>query len=180
MGSIHYDISSTSSGGAPVAITDVGHRRYKRGSRARSHTLKNLRSEDHNDDKDGDTDAVKFAMLPNRSRITRSASLRLEPGLEPEQSSKVKNNQDMIHYGMLYKTSRGKITSNPVRGQHEHKQYRRFQLTERSLEYSQLIQRVCSRIKQLQHKYIAIATTIDIALYNSYMYVRRYIAIAIQ
>ena len=52
-------------------------------------------------------------------------------------TTEVRNN------GMLYKTSRGKITSELTRGQHEHRQYRRFQLTEHSLEYSQLLQRVC-------------------------------------
>ena len=50
---------------------------------------------------------------------------------------------EILNYGMLYKTSRGKITSDLTRGQHEHRQYRRFQLTEHSLEYSQLLQRVC-------------------------------------
>ena len=49
---------------------------------------------------------------------------------------------EILNYGMLYKTSRGKITSDLKRGHHEHRQYRRFQLTEHSLEYSQLLQRV--------------------------------------
>ena len=49
---------------------------------------------------------------------------------------------EILNYGMLYKTSRGKITSDLKRGHHEHRQYRRFQLTEHSLEYSQLLQTV--------------------------------------
>ena len=53
---------------------------------------------------------------------------------------------EILNHGMLYKTSRGKITSDLTRGQHEHRQYRRFQLTEHSLEYSQLLQRVSSYI----------------------------------
>ena len=53
------------------------------------------------------------------------------------------NDTEKVHEGMLHKTSRGKITSNVIRGQHEHRQHRRFQLTEHSLEYSQLLQRVC-------------------------------------
>ena len=48
----------------------------------------------------------------------------------------------ILNYGMLYKTSRGRITSEVTRGQHEHRQHRRFQLTEQFLEYSQLLQRV--------------------------------------
>lgn len=52
--------------------------------------------------------------------------------------------EKILNYGMLYKTSRRKITSDLTRGQHEHRQYRRFQLTERSLEYSQLLQSVRS------------------------------------
>ena len=48
-----------------------------------------------------------------------------------------------LNHGWLYKTSRGKITSDLTRSQHENRQYRRFQLTEHSLEYSQLLQRVC-------------------------------------
>jgi len=47
-----------------------------------------------------------------------------------------------IYSGMLYKTSRGKITSDLTRGQHEHSQLRRFHLTEHFLEYSHLLQSV--------------------------------------
>ena len=52
----------------------------------------------------------------------------------------------ILNYGMLYKTSRGRITSEVTRGQHEHRQHRRFQLTEQFLEYSQLLQRVSNSI----------------------------------
>ena len=51
--------------------------------------------------------------------------------------------QEVVYEGMLHKTTRTKITSNLRRTQNEHRQYRRFQLTEHSLEYSQLLQRVC-------------------------------------
>lgn len=51
--------------------------------------------------------------------------------------------QTIVYEGMLHKTTRTKITSNLRRTQNEHRQYRRFQLTEHSLEYSQLLQRVC-------------------------------------
>lgn len=50
--------------------------------------------------------------------------------------------REIVRHGMLYKTTRSKITSELTRGQHEHRQHRRFQLTEHSLEYSQLLQRV--------------------------------------
>ena len=62
------------------------------------------------------------------------------------------NSQDVmpssiLNYGMLYKTSRGRITSELTRGQHEHRQHRRFQLTEHFLEYNQLLQRVSNSYK---------------------------------
>ena len=50
--------------------------------------------------------------------------------------------EEILNSGMLYKTSRKKVTSDLTRSQREHRQYRRFQLTEHSLEYSQLLQRV--------------------------------------
>jgi len=58
--------------------------------------------------------------------------------LSPEQMDK-----EIVYQGMLYKTTRAKITSDLRRSQNEHRQWRRFQLTEHSLEYSQLLQRVC-------------------------------------
>lgn len=51
--------------------------------------------------------------------------------------------KEVVYEGMLHKTTRTKITANLRRTQNEHRQYRRFQLTEHSLEYSQLLQRVC-------------------------------------
>ena len=51
--------------------------------------------------------------------------------------------EKVLNRGMLYKTSRTKVTTDLTRGQHEHRQHRRFQLTEHSLEYShELLQRV--------------------------------------
>ena len=51
--------------------------------------------------------------------------------------------KEIVRQGMLHKITRTKITSELRRSQHEHRQHRRFQLTEHSLEYSQLLQRVC-------------------------------------
>jgi len=50
-------------------------------------------------------------------------------------------NHEILHQGMLHKTSRAK-TATTSRKQSEHRQYRRFQLTEHALEYTQLLQRV--------------------------------------
>ena len=64
--------------------------------------------------------------------------------MNPRISSKANDpEKEKVHEGMLHKTSRGKITSKLIRDQHEPRQHRRFQLTEHSLEYSQLLQRVC-------------------------------------
>ena len=71
-------------------------------------------------------DSIKYATMNPRSRPR---------GNDAE--------KERVHEGMLHKTSRGKITSKLIRDQHEHRQHRRFQLTEHSLEYSQLLQRVC-------------------------------------
>ena len=77
---------------------------------------------------DGDINST----INSRSRSMR-ASVNTEDQPEVEK---------FLNEGLLYKTSRGKITSDLTRGQHEHRQHRRFQLTEHSLEYSQLLQRV--------------------------------------
>ena len=71
-------------------------------------------------------DSIKYATMNPRSRPRANDA-----------------EKEKVYEGMLHKTSRGKITSKLIRGQHEHRQYRRFQLTEHSLEYSQLLQRVC-------------------------------------
>ena len=81
------------------------------------------------DEVDKSDDRIKYATLPNPRIVNRHRVNYTE--------------KQNIHEGMLYKTSRGKITSKVIRGQHEHKQHRRFQLTEHSLEYSQLLQMVC-------------------------------------
>lgn len=62
--------------------------------------------------------------------------------------SEPENTEKNLCSGMLYKTSRGKITSDLTRCQHEHRQHRRFKLTEHSLEYSHLLQRVCMHVTQ--------------------------------
>lgn len=55
-----------------------------------------------------------------------------------------KDNQDseVVLSGWLYKTSRPKWTDGMTRTPHEHRQHRRFKLTEHSLEYNHLLQRV--------------------------------------
>jgi len=45
--------------------------------------------------------------------------------------------------GWLHKTNRPKWTDRMTREPHEHRQHRRFKLTEHSLEHSHLLQRVC-------------------------------------
>ena len=79
---------------------------------------------------------VKSVVL-GRSRTSSTIGSRDVEG-KPDEVDEILNS------GMLYKTSRGKITPGLTRGPHEHRQYRRFQLTEHSLEYSQLLQRVCA------------------------------------
>ena len=79
---------------------------------------------------------TKLAALNSRSRSMRSS---VNTDEQPEV-------EKILNGGLLYKTTRGKITSDLTRGQHEHRQRRRFQLTEYSLEYSQLLQRVSSYI----------------------------------
>ena len=49
---------------------------------------------------------------------------------------------NILNHGMLYETSRDRITSDLTRDQHEHRQHRSFRLTEHFLEYSQLLQSV--------------------------------------
>ena len=83
-------------------------------------------------DLSGDGERDLGSTINSRSRSMR-ASVNTEDQPEVEK---------ILNEGLLYKTSRGKVTSDLTRGQHEHRQHRRFQLTEHSLEYSQLLQRV--------------------------------------
>ena len=55
---------------------------------------------------------------------------------------------EILHQGMLYKTTRPK-TTRTTREQSEHRQYRRFQLTEHAIEYAQLLQKVHIAIRLL-------------------------------
>lgn len=64
-------------------------------------------------------------------------NVELPEPLRPELS------HEILHHGMLYKTTRPK-TTRTTRAHSEHKQLRRFQLTEHALEYTQLLQKVCS------------------------------------
>ena len=75
---------------------------------------------------------------PDERRRKSDGAVHLSSHLSPEQMDK-----EVLYQGMLYKTTRAKITSDLRRAQSEHRQWRRFQLTEHSLEYSQLLQRVC-------------------------------------
>ena len=96
---------------------------------------------------------VRSSQKRNRSRVKLGISdehefdkrkfASLDPRILSEQHSlRLHHKEEEKFQGMLYKTSRGKITSNLTRGQNEHRQQRRFQLTEHSLEYSQLLQTV--------------------------------------
>ena len=82
-------------------------------------------------------DRSKFATMGSLgSGLDRGRRRSEGSALEPAE-------REIVRQGMLHKTTRTKITPELRRGQHEHRQYRRFQLTEHSLEYSQLLQRVC-------------------------------------
>ena len=126
--------------GNRVCITDMHMGRNV--SRVRSHGVVEV-------DKKDAPDSIKYATLNLRSNRPRAND----------------TDKQKIREGMLYKTSRGKITSNLIRGQHEHRQHRRFQLTEHSLEYSQLLQRVCDnsysyKIAKIASYPLAIAGTL--------------------
>lgn len=68
---------------------------------------------------------------------------RASEGLPPRPGSELPLGREVVFHGMLYKTTRTKVTLEIRRSQNEHRQWRRFQLTEHALEYSQLLQRVC-------------------------------------
>ena len=57
-------------------------------------------------------------------------------------NSRVKTRSNILNHGMLYETSRDRITSDLTRGQHELRQHRSFRHTEHFLEYNQLFQSV--------------------------------------
>lgn len=107
---------------ADILCTDMGR---NRGARVQS--FKKQRGVDEVDKVDY-LDGIKYAAL--NPRIHRLSSNDAE--------------KQKIREGMLYKTSREKITSNLIRDRFEHRQNRRFQLTEHSLDYTHLIQRVLS------------------------------------
>ena len=74
----------------------------------------------------------------------KAATLDFDRGRRKSEGSPLEQgDREIVRQGMLHKTTRTKITSELKRSQHEHRQYRIFQLTEHSLEYSQLLQRVC-------------------------------------
>ena len=101
---------------------------WKKRSSSRSSSRRSSRR------KQGPDDASKSATLDSLGTALDKRRRKSEgEGLE----------QTIVYEGMLHKTSRTKITTNLRRTQNEHRQYRRFQLTEHSLEYSQLLQRVC-------------------------------------
>ena len=109
--------------GKKADITGMGR---NRGARVQSFKIQ--RGVDEVDKVDY-LDGIKYAAL--NPRIHRLSSNDAE-------------NRQIIREGMLYKTSREKITSNLIRDQFEHRQNRRFQLTEHSLDYTHLLQRVLS------------------------------------
>ena len=109
--------------GKRADITDMGR---NRGVRVQS--FKKQRRGVDEVDKVDYLDGIKYAAL--NPRIHRLSSNDTE--------------KQIIREGILYKTSREKITSNLIRDQFEHRQNRRFQLTEHSLDYTHLLQRVLS------------------------------------
>ena len=69
-------------------------------------------------------------------------------------------NSSVMLSGWLYKTSRPKCTVGFTRMSHEHRQHRKFRLTEYSLEYNHLLQRVCRSVSLIvRHKNHAIIVT---------------------
>ena len=122
--------------GRRVALTDSGV--YNHRVRPPLHASQSLNNQSEDND-DGDEhkineDHVKFQTLPCRPNRPKKAGVNRRP----KANEPLPGNLN----GQLYKTSRGKITTNVTRGQHEHRQLRSFQLTEHSLEYSQRLQRV--------------------------------------
>jgi len=86
-------------------------------------------------------DAANELTLPARddSWDSRSAT----DGTDLAQSHREKAQKDnVVLSGWLHKTSRPKWTDGMARMPHEHRQHRRFKLTEHSLEYNHLLQRV--------------------------------------
>ena len=142
--SFDYGISSSrgtkrSSHRSRAATIDDGTWRSKtNGTHAQSFENQ---SECHEDELDR---KIKYASLD--PRIIRATAARRESEEQPD---------EVKHEGKLYKTSRGKITPNLKRDQHEHRQYRNFQLTGHSLEYSQTLQRVCKTVANYKYAYVA-------------------------
>ena len=99
------------------------------GSSRSSSRQRRIRTED-----DHNTFATMGSLGSNRPR-------RKSEGSAIESADK-----EIVHDGWLHKTTRTKITLDLRKGQHEHRQHRRFQLTEHSLEYSQLLQKVCHTV----------------------------------
>ena len=77
--------------------------------------------------------------------------------LQPPAAQK---NSSVMLSGWLYKTSRPKYTIGFTRMPHEHRQHRKFKLTEHSLEYNHLLQRVCRCVSLIvRHKSYTIIVT---------------------
>lgn len=79
----------------------------------------------------------------SKSATLSSLDTALDRRRKSEGEALEQADNEVVYQGMLHKITRIKITSDLRRGQHEHRQHRRFKLTEHSLEYSQLLQRVC-------------------------------------
>ena len=152
---------SSRGGKRPAAITDT--RGYKR---SRAHTVRSFdheQSEGKNDNEHKlDENDAKFNTLPACRRNMRSRPRGKDLGKIMEEQPEV---DEFLRYGWLYKTSRGKITSNLIRDHHEHRQHRRFQLTEHSLEYSQLLQKVYHHAASYSHRlYIHVPCIYNLAM----------------
>ena len=126
-----FDLSRDTAG-KKRSKTVVGAKRFSR----KPHAAKSFINRQSGDSDGG---GKHFDIKSRKS----SSTLNLGGDLGAIMTSMSETDCDLLNHGWLYKTSRGKITCDLTRGQHEHRQYRRFQLTEHSLEYSQLLQRVC-------------------------------------
>ena len=137
------DFYGNSKTGRRVVLTDCGVYNH-RGRATPLHASQSLDNQSQ-DYSDGDAQKIdesrtKFQTLPRLFRSKKASGDRQPKANKPQ--------PDNLH-GQLYKTSRGKITSNVTRGQHEPRQRRWFQLTEHSLEYSQTLQRVCEIVNNI-------------------------------
>jgi len=101
-------------------------------------------------------DTLEASQRSNDERTLGAMSLTAGGNLHQQQDEAVLS-------GWLHKTNRPKWTNIMTREPHEHRQRRRFKLTEHSLEHSHLLQRVCQTAGPA-------AATKSCSVYNSYQF----------